>query len=374
MVDINLILDFLANKNVQKYAKEFHESKNSQPEESLNVFKMSSDMYYRENFHSDIIKTFLDPTEKHKEGYTFLFAFIDFINNNFGEKIKEKIYRSAVVEREEGKIDILIKSEESKHCIIIENKSNNAPDTWNQLPNYYKAMMDKDYTVDAIVYLPLDPYKRPYKSTWTEDVEPLLCIVPVYTKNDTKNLVSGWIEPCTLKAKNLDCISILRQFGELLKSLSNNNMDNVILGKFYQTLIDNKENLETAVSVKEMVDDLPTYMANRLYEKLMKATDVNNILNKYPNYPNHCGIRIDKNNKSYKIDIWSNFDGYTIQVYSQYYGNEYDWAKDFKSIKSFDFKPNDEENMLIKSFSFYDENEVVKCIEHIVEEIRKYLA
>ena len=371
MVDINLILDFLANKDVQKYAKEFHESKNSQPEESLNVFKMSSDMYQRENFHSDIIKTFLDPTEKHKEGYTFLFAFIDFINNNFGEKIKKSNYRSAVVEREKGKIDILIKSEERKHCIIIENKSNNAPDTWNQLPNYYKAMSEEDYTVDAIVYLPLDPDKRPVTSTWTKDVESLLCIVPVYTKNDTKNLVSGWIEPCTLKAKNLDCISILRQFGELLKTLSNNNMDDKNFEDFYNFLFQN-QNWKTAISVKKMVDDLPTYMANRLNEKLKELSMEDAKVWKWK--PPHCGVLFFKGDAEYKIDIWSSLDGYKISVFSQDdAGHHTDWAEGFSSLTSFSCNP-DKTAFIKEEFNFYDENKVVECVKPIIKEIRKYLS
>ena len=33
----------------------------------FNVFKLSSDLYFRENFHSDIIKSLLDPKENHQE-------------------------------------------------------------------------------------------------------------------------------------------------------------------------------------------------------------------------------------------------------------------------------------------------------------------
>ena len=87
-----------------------------------------SDLYYRENFHSDIICEFLNPAGSHNEGTTFLFAFIDFINTSFPTLpgISKKNYLNAKAEREYENIDILISDDVSKHCIIFENKINNA--------------------------------------------------------------------------------------------------------------------------------------------------------------------------------------------------------------------------------------------------------
>ena len=48
---------------------------------SLNVFTIASDLYYRENFHSDIICAFLDAMGNHNEGSTFLNVLIDLLNN-----------------------------------------------------------------------------------------------------------------------------------------------------------------------------------------------------------------------------------------------------------------------------------------------------
>jgi hypothetical protein len=112
MIDnhIESIRNLLSDNRVRDMGSEFCESKKSRPEQTLNVFKMVSDLYYRENLHSDIIKVFLDPREKHKEGTLFLFAFIEFINDNFSDKIyiSKQDYRSVKAEREQGKIDILI--------------------------------------------------------------------------------------------------------------------------------------------------------------------------------------------------------------------------------------------------------------------------
>ena len=94
---VESIRTLLSDKQVRDIGSEFRESKKSRTEQSLNVFKMVSDLYYRENFHSDVLKVFLDPREKHKEGAAFLFAFIDFINDNFRDKvyISKQDYRSA---------------------------------------------------------------------------------------------------------------------------------------------------------------------------------------------------------------------------------------------------------------------------------------
>jgi len=381
MIDDHFVLirEFLNDKQVKRYGEEFFVSKNTQSDESLNVFIMSSHRNYRENFHSDIIKAFLDPSEKHKEGSVFLFAFIDFINNNFdsrGISICKSDYRSAIVVREKvHNIDILIKSDESKHCIIIENKTHNAVDQPRQLPKYYDNMKKDGFLVDAIIYLPLAISKKPDESTWTvkdkQEVEPLLCIVPAYDNNGA-NLVTGWIEPCTLKTTNLDCVSILRQFGELLKSLSNNIMDNVILGKFYQSLMENKS-LETAVSIQSMLKELPAYMAAHLCERLkalgMEGADVV----QWPPRPEHCGVWFHKDELWYKVDIWSSLNGYEIHVFSQDNSGHFtDWAEGFSSLGA--FSRNSDETAFIKGgFKFYDEDKVIECVRPVVAEISEWL-
>ncbi len=369
---VESIRTLLSDKQVRDIGSEFRESKKSRTEQSLNVFKMVSDLYYRENFHSDVLKVFLDPREKHKEGAAFLFAFIDFINDNFRDKvyISKQDYRSAKAKREQGKIDILIMSEESKHCIIIENKIYNAPDMERQLPKYYDYMIERGYKVDAIVYLPLDINKQPNQMTWLEEdkkhVLPLLCIVPAYQKKGV-NLVAGWIEPCILKARNLDCVSILRQYGELVKLLNNNIMDNIILGKFYQSLKDGKS-METALSVRNMLQDLPAYMADRLCETFEVGQSDYRVWKWKPNF---CGILFQIGDIQYKIDIWTSENGYEVKVLAHDHNTRYvDWAEGMASIESFTFV-NDEYKKT--GFTFYDEEKVIECVTPIIAEMRERL-
>ena len=94
--------------------REYARSKQQDQDDSFNVFYLISDLYYRENFHSDIIAFLLDTREKHGYGAESLSVFISLLNS-MGSEIKIENYVDAVAVREEGKIDILIKSENSKH-------------------------------------------------------------------------------------------------------------------------------------------------------------------------------------------------------------------------------------------------------------------
>lgn len=365
---------FLSNNHIRNIGWEYNEVKDSQPENPFNVFKMVSDLYYRENFHSDIIKVFLDPSENHNEGNVFLYAFIDFINDNFGDKvcISKQDYTSAKVERERGKIDIRVRSEASKHCIVIENKMYNAVDMQRQLPKYYDFMTGLGYTIDAIVYLPLDANKRPDQSTWTETdkqhVLPLLCPVPAYQKKGM-NLVNGWLEPCTLKTKNLDCVSVLRQYSELVKILSNNIMDSVILEKFYNSLLEG-ENYKTALSIRNMMKELPIYMKDRISDRL-KSNGHRNVWAWKPD-PNHCGLIHDTEDGQYKIDVWSSECGYTVKVFGQGMSiKDVPWSDTIlKTLEQLHFvlKTDGYERYENSNYSFTDEAKVIEEVE-IIEDL-----
>ncbi len=56
--------------------KDYTERYNNRTDIGFNVFTLSSDFYYRENFHSDIIKAFLNPRDKHNEENKYLNKFI----------------------------------------------------------------------------------------------------------------------------------------------------------------------------------------------------------------------------------------------------------------------------------------------------------
>lgn len=77
------------------------------------------------------------------------------------------------VEREEKRIDILIKIDNPKYkkAIIIENKINDACDQDNQLARYYEMLTNEGYTVLKIPYITLYGGKIPDYSKWEEQYE-----------------------------------------------------------------------------------------------------------------------------------------------------------------------------------------------------------
>ena len=87
IMDDSEIISFVQNPLLQQICEEYLNTKSSQNRNELNVFTIASDLYYRENFHSDIICAFLDPYYNHNMGPTFLHAFIDMLNNFFKDKI-----------------------------------------------------------------------------------------------------------------------------------------------------------------------------------------------------------------------------------------------------------------------------------------------
>lgn len=250
--------------------REYERSKQQDQDDSFNVFYLISDLYYRENFHSDIIAFLLDTTEKHGDGDKFLSAFISFLQDIGCERINQEDYKDATAVREEDRIDILIKSESSKRAIIIENKINDAGDMPRQLPRYYDYVTDElNYQVDAIVYLPLKHGKSPDQSDWTkvdeEHVLPLLKIIPAYDKSHY-NIVDNWLYQLETLVSNVDVLSMIHQYSRLIKLLNSNVMDSVILEKFYNKIKEGN-NLETVKSIRDMITDLPYYLARQIFDR-----------------------------------------------------------------------------------------------------------
>lgn len=341
-------------------------------ERSFNLFTIISDLYYRENFHSDLISFLLSPQENHGCGWQFLNIFISMLNKQ-GRSLNPNDYKDAVVIREEDKIDILIKSESSKKAIVIENKMNNAGDRPRQLPRYYDYV-SSNYTIDAIVYIPLERSKFPDKSDWNdkdkEHIDKLLIVIPAYDKCNT-NIVSDWLEPSILLTDNPDVQSTLRQYSKLITILNSNIMDSVIFEKFYKELLHN-DNMKSACSIRDMLNELPSYLAQRIQYKFLSQC-----------YP-FSNIWIDKqyvvferamiNGIYIKMDIECDESGYEIYFWSPKVKGtlENDFNNLVNSLKSLDgFKPcPQKQNHRHKKFDFKDEKGLYSFIESLLSELR----
>lgn len=339
---------------------------------SFNIFTMISDKYYLENMHTDIIKCFLDPKEGHYEGDKFLFLFIDMINaiGKEGININKDLYVNAEVKSqypvnykgERGIIDILISGD--KHCIIFENKINNASDTYNQLPKYY-GYCSQEHTVDAIVYLPLNDYKTPDKGTWNDklakETEEKLIVLSAFKYNKI-NFIDNWIVPCSNNTNNIHCISILRQYSNLVKSLKKETMGESLIS----LLLERNINI---TSFLDITDGIRQAMLTNLLEELNKEKDTksfefvckdNCIYYTYENttpYKVHIDFYIVKN--QYYLRIFEESDN---KEKCKHYFNEDDFHKDL-NLKF------DEELKLHKTYQM-DIN-TINIILHEIKQIDK---
>lgn len=374
---IEMVSNYLSK--CRQISNEYRKSKEDIQKDVFNVFCLVSDLYYRENFHSDIISFFLDTQEKHGAGSVFLDVFIQMLNKK-GMCINPDYYRNAIAIREkEDRIDILIKSESTKRAIIIENKINNAGDMWRQIPRYYDYV-SPNYTVDAIVYLPLDIRKEPDKEGWSnedkEKVNPLIVVIPAYDKSGNTNLVDDWLRPSILLSDNLDVVSTLRQYTNLIIKLNDNIMDTIVLEKFYNELLQ-EDNLKTAQSIRNMLNSLPEYMATRIQ---MRFSGNCSPFSKIWIYK--CQDAVFEGailkNVYYKMDIWCYEHGYDVlfwwnsdnPAYNRITEEDFmQFVHGINSLSKFEINPENK-FQCVKHFSFSDEAGLYLFITELLGELK----
>jgi hypothetical protein len=232
----------------------------------FNLFALVSNLYYRENFHSDIIRAILDVHGKHGAGNKYLLKLIELLNKSSLEnKIDPSYYTDAVeVVREVGRRDITITGL-SNHCIIIENKIYDANDTWNQIPKYVKQLEDEGKIVDAVVYLILNQGKRPDERTWQLDgdkkKEIRRKLAPIKAYDGLENdLCNGWLQECIKETSDIDSLSILRQYLKIIKYLTRNHMDHKFLHTLDTYLKEDPQRAKVFISINNNLKDYPKFI------------------------------------------------------------------------------------------------------------------
>jgi hypothetical protein len=230
----------------------------------FNIFKTISDTWYRENFHSDIISSILNITENNTKANTQLF--ISMLNEIYVYKkldIQITGFKQPIIEKEIDRIDISIKDEIIKQAIIIENKINNAGDQFRQIPKYIKKLVEKGYSISSIIYIPLTKGKIPKTVNWTETEKDIinkkLLIIPAYEKN-VPNLCENWLEKIMLNSNSIDVISTIRQYSKLLKHLTAEYMDRVLMQDFIETMRKDN-NFQIAKIIQSSLENLREFQA-----------------------------------------------------------------------------------------------------------------
>lgn len=359
--------EFINTNN--EISKSYTERKNKTLNIGFNIFTLITDYYYRENFHSDIIKIILE-----LENFKTLPLFIEMLNQNFKENnIKKSDFSNPQIFREKERIDILITDDYSKKAIIIENKINNAGDTERQLPKYFEKI-STEYEVVAIVYLTLTLSKTPHKLDWTdeeiENINKILTIIPSISKTSI-NLLDNFLNPSILIVNSIDENSVVRQYSKLIKYLNHNTMDSVSLEKFRENLlIDN--NLETAISIRNMLNDLPEHIAIRIEEKYnQNCFPFKNVWR----YKNTTTVfeAFEFDNLYFKLDIQCSLNGYKAIFWNAKIEN-FNTKEKFNNLYSLkDFTQDDDRlSHIYKTFKLNEENLLFDFIDMLKNELKPY--
>lgn len=368
------------------FIKESEMSKNS---DSFNIFFIVSDNYKKEKFHSEIIAYFLKPEEKHKLGYLGIDLFIQMLKTVGNDlKIEKAHYKNAKVileypckEQSDSNtryIDILIKGD--GHCIIIENKMNQAPDMFRQIPSYIRSLEKENTEVDAAVYLQLDNIQTPNTEDWNDDDFQLLkriITIPAY-KHDSINLVNNWLKELITNSfslnTDLNVYSTLIQYINLIINLSNNNMDSLALKKFYEFLKEN-DNYEKVKSLIELSNDLPKYLAKSIFDEFNNPDIVPSFCKNLFIYKDEDTVFNDIHigNIHYKIDVFCSYPSYSIVFWAP---EDYNSSQEFSTlnVKDFvdqwgimnEFKVTDDTKRIIRKVS-HIEDIIAILKQHILE-------
>ncbi|MBO6101928.1 MAG: PD-(D/E)XK nuclease family protein [Opitutales bacterium] len=292
----------------------------------FNIFSAISDVFYRENFHSDILCMLL----KREEIFASLIKYL------FGDLYFEKINGDHVVSKEystndgenDGRIDIFIqyKVEKKGHCIILENKINKAVDQYRQLYRYYDHCR-KNNTVDKIIYLTFDKNEEPnfgngYKGDETEKIKQLLWSV------DAENFCEKILNPKNVKDENIS--SALIQYKNLINYIKGSSI--MCANKeIYELVKEGKNRYKILKDFCEVFNNFTSYVAKDVFEEMREKNVVKILKNSLPNsvcnknFIFFDSAKIEDNREEYKninygfrLEFCFELDSFSIQF--RYYG------------------------------------------------------
>lgn len=335
----------------------------------FNLFTLISPIYTRENLHSDILAALLDPAQQHGGGQVFAHEFLGMIRRIVTQETSLSVcnYRHIAVEREPGRIDILLRDTSTNHAVIIENKINGAADTPRQLPRYLDWAKVRGLTVDAIVYLTLDNSKTVAEVDYTEKdrqrVHGLLCRLPAYSTTGP-SLLKDWLEPCQHLTQNIEALAVLRQYASLIRYMGGNQMNESLMQDFYGLFFNtedgslNQEAWKNATSVFAMMTELPAFRASNIVKQFLSDCspfDYTAI------HKQTAALFLFNGCKGVAIDIWCQPDRYDLSFWDReaktYPNRVHEILNQCPKMRSLLTTSNPEASEMVRSFRFPDEEQ-----------------
>lgn len=369
----DIIPKFIDEETLQKYRDYIEKNKNEE-DYPFNIFELISDQYYKENFHSDIIAKLLQ-NEIVREN------FLKFIG------VESEEYSNCEVNREENKIDILIKSE--KNCIIIENKLNWACDMHEQLSRYYnECKNNKNLKVDKVVYLSPNSAKKPEEHSIKDIPKELIKTIYGYD-GENEDFYTMVLEKSLEEMNNKEpkpekeWLLLLQHYKKILKQKGETKMDK-LTKEFYEKILEDDKEYEKIKAIADMYNNLITTRINNLVSKFdgkhYKEGDFQCFYREF-----HHKNRVE----DYVIDIYIDPENSNLYFFSR---SEQDlttpelvkiWEQDNKDIESW-LKKHElfdsfvfDNGRWMRNFKFPEEEEalydftdkLIKCLEKDIESI-----
>ncbi|MCB0541158.1 MAG: hypothetical protein KDE33_26865 [Bacteroidetes bacterium] len=363
--DFNHKLNSVVNNDLLKnIVEEYRQHNIAKNELGFNIFKIVSSIYYKEDFHSEILKALLEIQLILNEFITTL----NLLNKNLA--IDLKYYADCEIIREDqtndGRIDISIKSRVENRIIIIESKLNNAPDQPRQIPRYVNFYEQKGFKIDSIVYISIDGRKKPNTKDWypeeLEKIMPKMIFLPAYDL--TENDLYSQLTRCNSKIKDFKISSVIIHYSDLIKYLGKSIMNKPIMEAFSK-LVKEENNFKMIQAIKDMFLDLPKFRALYIKGKFETSPFPFQTVNIYKEFTTFFdGLRIGKSD--FAIDIYCSEELYTVSFFDR--NAEFD--KNESAIKflgkmSTDWDQKLDDRRIYKYFKFpYEELEMISFLDN----------
>lgn len=274
-------------------------------------FSRLSSTYYYENYHSEIIAFLL---RAHPSN---LAMFLNYIAAESRIPMDIEDFKEYQVVREQGRVDIAVRSARSKKVLLIENKSNEAGDQDRQLPRYYEYYENADYQPVALMYINLRSLKEPAKVSWsTSDIHKLrksTFVTRLY--GSTHSLCSGWLQAIVNGAQDADSVFVAKHFIRLVDSIvcGGGNMEK--LEEFHRYLV-SKGGFEQIRGIRKAIDEYPLYIVKLMEEQLQEAC-LAPFKPPYSYDGNTVVIDFSVKEKDFAIQIFCTFDDILVTLFQR---------------------------------------------------------
>ena len=285
--------------------------------EFFNIFNVIGLSSEEVRLHSSLIAELLNPKGSHGLGNIFLKEFLkildiptDYIDVKHcsQEKITERnIGRITDTDTDGGRIDIII--EDGNHAIIIENKIY-AEDQKNQLLRYYNYGSKKFPNGFKLIYLTLDGHDASSYSLGNKEYE---CFNLSY-----EDEIIDWLGICYELAEDKPLVrSVIKQYCELIKQLTNTDMDTNYKEKL-MSLILKPENVISVGEILKVQGDWESAIIDKYIWKPLEeyAQSKDMKFGKDAEYGESGAWIYKKDWKYYGLFIWTtrHYDWYNMQV------------------------------------------------------------